>query len=575
MSPANQEAYSVMALDIGTVHTRALLFEIVEETYHFIAAGVAPSTTELPQNDIGIGVQIAIRDLQNLTGRILLNQQGSLIIPCQMNGEGIDRIFITYSVGRRLAIATFGLMSDVSLQSINKLASTVTGQIVESISLNDPRTIHEQIDDTLNAHPDLILFAGGTDRGASRSVKKMANLIAAILQLMPKSARPPVVYSGNLLLAKPVQETLDAFTVFSNTGNVRPNMENEEIDQAAEELAKVVTTLRYEEIDGLKQLTPLCNDSPCPSAIAIGRITRFLSKVRDPEKGVLSIDLGAASTITASAVAGELNLNVLPVGSAQGFEKFLKATPFSEISQWFPTGTNFEEAREQLWQKTLFPASLPMTVEALSVEHSAYRQLLRYIMRELAARGALAENGYETILCSGAALTQSGSPRQLLKMLLDGIQPQGISTFILDSHSILPTLGAIARTLPLLPVQVLESSAFTNLATVISTDSNLRIGSQILHAHLQTSDGKTTEVIVKQGTLAVIPLRTGESATLDLELNRGVQVESFELQDTHFKVNGGLCGLIIDARGRPIRLPKNPAIRGELLGRWDSMMAPK
>jgi hypothetical protein len=64
-------------------------------------------------------------------------------------------------------------------------------------------------------------------------------------------------------------------------------------------------------------------------------------------------------------------------------------------------------------------------------------------------------------------------------------------------------------------------------------------------------------------------LRTGDSATLELELSRNVQVESLDLADSHFKVNGGLCGLVIDARGRPLKLPQNPAVRAELFGRWN------
>jgi hypothetical protein len=170
------------------------------------------------------------------------------------------------------------------------------------------------------------------------------------------------------------------------------------------------------------------------------------------------------------------------------------------------------------------------------------------------------------------ALTQAATPNQLLMMLLDGLQPRGLTTLILDSNSILSTLGAISRTLPLLPVQVLESSAFTNLATVVSTLSNLRPGSPALHARLDYGGGKSREVDVKQGSLAILPLRTGESATLELELNRGVQVEAIDLTDTHYKVNGGLCGLVIDARGRPLKLPQNPGIRAELLSRWEVML---
>jgi len=575
MSPANQESYSVLAIDIGTVHTRALLFEIVEESYRFIAAGVTLSTAGAPAADIIFGVLDAIRQLQELTGRTFLSQTNNLIIPTQMNGEGIDRMYITYSIGRPLKIATFGLMSDVSLQSINKLAATVPGQVVESISLNDTRPLNQQIDDTVKSQPDLILFAGGTDRGATRSVKKMADLIVALLQIIPEKQRPPVVYSGNQLLVKPIKEMIGVYTQFSSTANIRPNMDNEELEGAAEDLSRLVTSLRSSEIDGLKELTPLCNDIPCASTTAISRITSFLSKVGDPEKGVLSLDLGASMTVAASAVAGKLSLHTLPVGSAQGFEPFLKATPYSEISRWYPAGIDAEAARDQLWQKTIFPSSVPVTPEALAVDQAAYRQLLRFIMSELTTRDALNPNGYETILCSGMALTQAATPRQLLMMLLDGLQPLGISTLILDSHSILSTLGAISRTLPLLPVQVLESSAFTNLATVVSTFSNLRPGMLALHARLEYADGKSRTVEVNQGSLAFLPLHTGESATLELELNRNVQVESFDLADSHFKVNGGLCGLVIDARGRPLKLPQNPAVRAELLSRWNSMLAVK
>jgi sugar (pentulose or hexulose) kinase len=49
MSPAStQETLSILAIDIGTDNTRTLLFDVVEEAYHFIAAGIAPSTHQAP-----------------------------------------------------------------------------------------------------------------------------------------------------------------------------------------------------------------------------------------------------------------------------------------------------------------------------------------------------------------------------------------------------------------------------------------------------------------------------------------------------------------------------------------------
>lgn len=572
MSPVTQEGFSVLALDVGTVHTRALLFEVVDGSYHFVASSATQTTQSEPINNVVFGVLDAIHELQGMTGHNFFDQMNNLVIPSQVDGIGVDRLYVAYSLSQPLRIATFGLVDDVSQLSVNKLAATIPGRIVETIGLNEPRSLQQQIDAVLAAKPELILFAGGTDRGATRSVKKMADLICAMLQLMPQNERPPVLFAGNRAVAREIKEKISGYTKYSETSNICPDMERQDLSQASEDLARLYSEIQNEHIESGKRVSAAANDQPCPTATAVGRIASFLSKIGDPDKGVLAIDLGSSATIAASALAGNLTLNVFPFGSGHGFERFLCDTRFGDISQWFPPGINIDDARDQLWQKTLFPASVPMTFDALAIEQAAYRQLLRTLVREMAARGALCENGYETIICSGAALTHAATPGQLLLMLLDGLQPHGISTFILDSHSILPTLGAIARSLPELPVQVLESSAFTNLATVISVESNQHVGSQVLHARLERPNGKVQEVSVKQGSIAVLPLRTGETAQLELTLSRNARVETSELADTRFKVNGGLCGLVIDARGRPLRLPTNTNVRGELFARWNSML---
>lgn len=569
MSPAyTQDTLSVLALDIGTDNTRALLFDVVEGAYHFISAGVAASTQKAPLNDVTMGVLDAIGQLQEITGRVLLSQRTGLIIPSQPGNEGVDRLFITYSNGTPLKIATFALMGDVSMQSLHKLAGTLHGNIVQSVSLNDRRPIHDQIDETLLAQPDLVLFAGGTDRGATRSVKKMATLLAAILRLIPLEQRPPVVFSGNQMIVKPVKEILDGVAKVTTTQNIRPEMDKEEIDQAAEDLSEVVTQMRINEVNGLDSLASICSDAPCPTGTAIGRIVRYLSQVGDPEKGILAIDLGAGSTTTASARAGEVNVNVLPFGSSQGLQPFLESTPFEEIAQWLNPEIDEGAAQDQLWQKTLFPGTVPVTHEGLHIEQAATRQILHRTMQELAQRGALIDKGYESILLSGAAVTQIGTPAQILLTLLDGLQPQGISTLVLDANGLLATLGATAKILPILPVQVLETKAFTNLATAITLESTIKNGSVIASARLRKGDRVSKTIEIKQGTLTSLPLKVGETATLELSLGRTARIAAFDLAETSFKVRGGLCGIVIDSRGRPLTLPVDKAKRGALFQLW-------
>ena len=569
MNANTLEPLSILAIDIGSTNTRAFLFDVVEETYHLVASGTTRSTYDPPLSDINIGILNCVHQLEEITGRLLRSQKNTLNVPSQAGSEGVDRFYISHSFGPFLKIATFGLSSDVSLKSINKLAATTYGTVVESIGIDDRRTINEQIDAVVRTQPELIFFAGGTDNGSSRAVKKMSNLIASILQLLPQDQRPMVVFSGNQSMTKSIKDQLSQYTRVATTTNIRPQMDDEKLIEVTNELADIITGLRGDQYAGVKKITPQCSDSPCPSAIGIGRITQFLSEVGDPEKGILAIDLGSGSTTIASACSGDLNLNVYPMGMGLTFSKFIESTPFEQIARWFPAGIHPEVARDHLWQKTAFPLSIPETMEGLIVEQAAVRQLLNSLMVGLKEKGTLVSNGYDTILCSGTTLTQMGTPDQLLMMLIDGLQPVGLSTLVLDQHSLLPALGAAARISPLMPVQLLESSAFTNLATVVSVKSDAKPGTTIMRARIQLSgEREVRSVTIKQGTLTRIPMKPGMKAAMQLTATRQSNIEASGLTDSAFRVNGGICGLVIDARGRPIKLPADQAKREHELQSW-------
>ena len=131
------ETFSVLALDIGSVSTRAILFFEADDQYRFIAQGVSPTTLEFPMNNINLGIIQAITSLQATTGAILLDEKSHLIIPSQPDGSGVDQLVITYSAGSPLRVVTLGLLRDVSLKTANKLASAVSGRVVADVSLND------------------------------------------------------------------------------------------------------------------------------------------------------------------------------------------------------------------------------------------------------------------------------------------------------------------------------------------------------------------------------------------------------------------------------------------------------
>src|SRR5512136_506047 len=184
------DADSVLAIEIGTVTTRVILFDVVEGRYRFLGQGSVPTTAGAPINDVSVGVKAALDQLHDITGRVLFNADGQMVIPSQPNGSGVDACVATVSVGPPLKVVAIGLLEDVSAESARNLASTTYARVVETMSLNDRRDTVERLDTILEMHPDLIVVAGGTDGGASKSVIDLLEAVGLACYLLPKDQRP-------------------------------------------------------------------------------------------------------------------------------------------------------------------------------------------------------------------------------------------------------------------------------------------------------------------------------------------------------------------------------------------------
>jgi hypothetical protein len=563
------DAESLLTLDIGAVTTRALLFDVVDGQYHFLAAGSAPSTQDAPFFDVAEGVNLALSRLQQITDRPLMDPDTHrIVIPCQADGTGVDRLAVTYSGGPELHIVAMGLLGDVSLDSVQRLASTTYGRLVEKIGLTDQRRQDEQLDALLACGPHLIILAGGTERGATRSVGKLVELVLLACKTMPKESRPRVLYCGNSFLAKRIQEAIGKMTEVQVAPNIRPSIDVEDLSPAMETLGKMVASLRGTQIGGLAALGSISSVPVMPTAAAMGRLVRFLSQLYSPDKGVLGLDLGASATTFAAASGGNLSLNVIqPLGMGSGLTGLLQQSDLSDITRWLPVDVSDAEVHDHLWQKTLYPAMLPMTTTALAIEQAAARQILRIAAQQLQERYGLGMS-FEPIFAAGSLLAGSPSPMQSLMLLLDGLQPTGVTSLFLDPYGLMAALGAVAPANTVLPVQILESGAFINLAWVISPVSDARPGTVILRLRLEYEDGSEQRVEVRQGSLVPLPVRHGQAVKVFLkDAAFGVHVDP-RLTRGGLKIYGGVCGAYADARGRPLILPTDAVKRRETLLRW-------
>ena len=570
---------SILGIDVGAAVTRAVLFDVVEGQYRFVASGQAPSTAEAPFKDIGIGVREAITNLQKVTGATLLGaHDNNLIAPSQPDGSGVDAVVATISAGPAVKTVVVGLLSDVSLQSARRLAESTYARIVDTLDLSDQRRPDQQMDSIVRSRPDLVLLAGGTDGGASRSIQKMLEAVGLACYLMPMEKRPMVLYAGNQKLANDVRELLGGHVGRLEVSyNVRPSLETEDLDPARHELAMLVAKLRAKQIKGVEELNLWSAGNLLPTAYAQGRIIRFLSKMYESTRGLLCVNVGASATSVAAGFNGELALGVYPqYGIGENLAGLLQQTDVENIMRWLQLDISPNMLREYMFQKSLYPASIPATKEEQALSQAVARQALymavRAAQKDFPAHARPSRDGVmpplDLILGAGGVVSEGTSLGQSLLLLLDAIQPVGIMPVLLDQNNLLPLLGAAASRSHYLPIQVIESGAFIGLGTVVSVIASANYGDQVVRARLAYSDGTEARAEVKFGGLEILPLPSGQSARLSLQPLRRADIGLGPGKGGVVPVTGGALGVVIDARGRPLQFPSDPVRRRELMKRW-------
>jgi len=572
------QALSLISIEVGSVNTRAYFFDSVEGRYRFLAAGEAPSTVGAPAFDLNLGVLEALDQLQELTGRSFLTETGALIIENNENGVGANAISTTFSGAPASKVVTVGLLNEVSLASVNKLVGSCYCQIIESLSLNDRRRPEAVIDAICQTLPDLIVIAGGTNRGASRSVIRLTNYLALALNLIPQKQRPQILFVGNENLQEEIDNLLGSLTRLHHGPNIRPDLDHENLGPAMKLLNSILFEIQTGKIDGLDQYNEFAEGRVLPAVSALGRVVRFLSTVIDAPKGMLGVDLGASNTTVASAFHGELQTRVFTdLGVGASLPGMVAETHLQQIMRWLPYDLSEDFVLDYLHNKPLFPSSLPTSPEELAIEQAAARQVMRLAIGKslpLFPRDAIYPLAgtvpwFDRILVSGSSITRAPRLEQSLLIILDAIQPVGITTVILDQNNLVNAVGASAEIDPILAVHLLESNSFINLGTLISPVGNIRMDGTVLRMQIVQEGERENVIEIRGGRITAIPLPIGRVADVFVQPLRGVDIGLGPGRGGWVRrVVGGVFGLVVDSRGRPVQVPTSLKLRQETLKSW-------
>jgi hypothetical protein len=254
----------------------------------------------------------------------------------------------------------------------------------------------------------------------------------------------------------------------------------------------------------------------------------------------------------------------------------LNYTTLEDILRWSSLDISEGVLRDYLYQKSLYPSAIAATKEDLVLSQAVARQALYLAMqsarrdfpRNVASIKPTLTPLFDPILAGGGALSDASRPGQSLLLLLDSLQPVGVTTVILDQNNLLPLLGAAAAQNNILPVQVIESGAFLSVGTVVVPVVSANYGTPVLRATLTYANGAEARVDLKYGSLETLPLSSGETGKLTIQSLRGADVGFGPGRGGTISVTGGALGVVFDGRGRPLNLPADGVRRRELIKKW-------
>jgi len=564
-----QEVESILAIDGGNVTTKAVLVDQVEGICRFIGKGEASSTLISQPHDFLVGLQQALQQLETVTGRLLLNDRGEPIVPEQFDGHGVDALVASTSILPPLRVVVAGLIRDLSVGSAQRAVEGSCAEVQDIIAPNEGpqrwgtmRGIEAKLEALCQSPPDVILLVGGVDGGAQAPLLDIAEVLAAVASVLEATKRPAIIFAGNQDARSAVAELLADLYEFRAVDNVRPQLETEVLTGVQREMERLYRELGTKR---LPQLRTLINWSAAPvlsSARAFELVVRFVARHYGLGRGVLGVDVGGSNTQVFASL-GDQNHGLVKsnLGVSRGLAALLDQTAIEDIMRWLPFGMPAHQVRNRLLNKGLRPLSVPQTREDLLLEQAAAREALALVLREMRSRWlAQAETGsdglmpaLDLIIGSGGVLAHAPNPGQAALLLLDALQPTGLSRLVLDRIAILPAMGAMATLQPLAAAQVLDQDGFLELGTVVAPLGVAREGEIALKFKMEYADGSHIQVEVPYGSLEVIPLPLGQIARLELTPTRKFDIGwGRRGRGGEIEVKGGAVGVIIDARGRPL-----------------------
>ncbi len=586
---AKENIKRVLATDCGSTTTKAILIEKTGNEYRLKVRGEAPTTVEAPFEDVTRGVLNSIREVEELSHRVILDGE-KIIKPSKNDKEGVDIYISTSSAGGGLQMMVAGVVLTMTAESAARAALGAGAIVMDVIASNDGRLPHEKIERIRTLRPDMILLSGGVDGGTISHVVELAELIRAA------DPRPrfgtgyslPVIYAGNKDARDLIIKTLQDKSALVIVENIRPVLERENLIPARHRIHDLFMEHVMAHAPGYKKLMEWTDVPIMPTPGAVGLLIENIGKSEHID--VLGVDIGGATTDIFSVFSGIFNRTVSAnLGMSYSISNVLAEAGEENIMRWIPFEIPVADVRNRIRNKMIRPTTIPSTLEELKIEHAIAREALRLaleqhksmavglkgVQQERTISDAFAQTlsgetlvnmmSLNLIVGSGGILSHAPRRVQAALMMIDAFLPEGVTRLAVDSIFMMPHLGVLSTVHQEAAKEVFEKDCLVKLGTCIAPVGEGKPGAKCVSVKISKPNGEIIEKTVNYGDIFLIPLENIKVKAY-IRPEKNFDVGAGKGKELDAEIEGGVVGVIIDCRGRrPFVVPQDSKQRIEFL----------
>jgi uncharacterized protein (TIGR01319 family) len=471
---------------------------------------------------------------------------------------------------------------------------------MDVMASNDGRLPHEKIKRIRDLRPDMILLSGGIDGGTVSHVVELAEILHAAnpQPRLGQNYKLPVIYAGNKNAQDQIRDTLGDMVDLDITENIRPVLERENLEPSRDKIHDLFMEHVMQQAPGYKKLMSWTDAPIMPTPGAVGSLIEMIAKKENIT--VVGVDIGGATTDIFSVFQGKFNRTVSAnLGMSYSICNVLAESGLDNVLRWVPFDIDRKELTNRIGNKMIRPTTVPQSLEELFIEQAIAREALRLSFiqhKEFAtslkgvqkvrtisdafdqsSSGESLVNMMDLDLLVGSGGVLSHAPRrgQSARMLIDSFMPEGITQLAVDSIFMMPQLGVLANIekedlaeeARKAALEVFHKDCLIRLGTCITPVGKAKEGAIILTAEFSMPDGSTVKHELKKDELfrieasyEPIQAKLTPDKKMDIGAGKGESIET--------TVYGGVVGLILDGRDRPITIPTDSESRLSSLKAW-------